>query len=287
MKILVQILREPLLHFLILGGLIFQLSEAAVEPVPGPAGTIVVGPERIEQLATGFISVWRRPPTEDELRAVIDEFIREEIYYREALALGLDRDDAVVRRRLRQKMEFLADTGADLLRPGPGELEAYLSENEQDFRREPRLAFEQVYLGTVAKPAEISDAFNALRANEPADITLVGQRTLLPAGLRLSPPSLIDGTFGQGFFAGILELPLGTWAGPVESAYGLHLVRVTQNSPASVPSLDEIREAVLREWKAEKASEIRERQYNRLREQYVVEINASAVLSTEFAAEHR
>ncbi len=138
MKLLLRLLREPLLHFLAIGGLIFVLFAAMSEPGSEPADTIVVGPERIEQLAKGFQAVWRRPPTDDELRAMIDDFVREEIYYREALALGLNSNDTVVRRRLRQKMEFLTDSGAEILEPVAGELETYLLANEQTFRRGPR-----------------------------------------------------------------------------------------------------------------------------------------------------
>ena len=112
MEVLRRLLREPLLHFLAIGGLIFVLFTALAGPDPGPADAIVIGPERIEQLAKGFQAVWRRPPTDDELLTLIDGFVREEIYYREALALGLDRNDTMVRRRLRQKMEFLSDSGA-------------------------------------------------------------------------------------------------------------------------------------------------------------------------------
>ncbi len=100
MKLLMRLLREPLLHFIAIGGLIVVLFAAMSEPGPEPADTIVVGPERIEQLARGFQAVWRRSPTDDELRAMIDDFVREEIYYREALALGLDSNDTVVRRKI-------------------------------------------------------------------------------------------------------------------------------------------------------------------------------------------
>ena len=110
MKLLQRLLREPLLHFLAIGAAIF-LIYAVVDDRSAPrADVIVVTPERIDQLAAGFRSVWKRLPTDDELDLLIEEHVREEVYYREALTLGLDRDDAVVRRRLRQKMEFLADT---------------------------------------------------------------------------------------------------------------------------------------------------------------------------------
>ncbi len=272
MKLLLRLLREPLFHFLAIGGLIFLLFAVVAGPNPGPTDTIVIGPERIEQLATGFQSVWRRPPTDDELRGMIDDFVREEIYYRTALALGLDRNDTVVRRRLRQKMEFLTDTGADLLEPAAGELEAYLAANEQTFRRGPRLALEQIYLGETPAPESITRSLSALQSDPATDASVLGERTLLPSQLGLSPPDAIDGVFGQGFFERLAELSTGVWAGPVVSAYGVHLVRILDSLAARTPPLEEVRDAVLRDWKAAKARELRELHYARLREHYVVAI---------------
>jgi hypothetical protein len=281
MKLVARLLREPLLHFVVIGGLIFLLFAAVAGPSPEPSDTIVVGPERIEQLATGFESVWRRPPADDELRAMIDDFVREEIYYREALALGLDRDDAVVRRRLRQKMEFLSDTGAGLLEPAAGELEAYLAANEQDFRRGPRLAFEQIYLGEAPTPESITRSLGALRSDPAADPSALGERTLLPARLGLSPPEVVDGVFGKNFFERLADLTPGAWAGPVASAFGVHLVRIGESLAARTPPLEEIRDAVLRDWKAAKGRELRELHYARLRERYVVEIRRADTATAE------
>ena len=281
MKLLLRLLREPLLHFLGIGGLIFVLFAAVAGPGPEPTDTIVVGPERIERLARGFQAIWRRPPTDDELRAIIEDFVREEIYYRKALALGLDRNDAVIRRRLRQKIEFLTDTGADLLEPATGELEAYLAANEQTFRRGPRLSFEQIYLGETPGPESITRSLSALQSDPVTDPSALGERTLLPAQLGLSPPDAIDGVFGKGFFERLAELPSGVWAGPVVSAYGVHLVRILDSLRTRTPPLEEVRDAVLRDWKAVKAREIRELYYAQLRERFVVEIRGADARTEE------
>ncbi len=272
MKHLPQLLREPLLHFFAIGGLIFLLFVAVNDSRETPADVIVVTPARIDRLAAGFRSVWKRMPTDDELDALIEEHVREEVYYREALALGLDRNDTIVRRRLRQKMEFLADTGADFLEPAAGELEAYLAANEQTFRLGPRLAFEQIYLGETPGQATITRSLSALRSDPVTDPSTLGEPTLLPAQLGLSPPNAIDGVFGQGFFELLAELPPGVWAGPVASGYGVHLVRIGESLAARTPPLEEIRDNVLRDWKAAKARELRELHYARLRGRYVVEI---------------
>ena len=280
-KRLSRLLREPLLHFLAIGGAIFLFFAAVTGPGPGPTNTIVVGPEQIEQLATRFQLVWRRPPSDNELRALIDEHVREEIYYREALALGLDRDDTVVRRRLRQKMEFLTDSAADLLEPVAGELEAWLAANGQTYRSGARLAFEQIYLGETPAPDSVTLSLIALQSDPVTDPFALGESTLLPARLDLSPSGAIDGVFGQGFFERLAKLPPGVWGGPVESAYGVHLVRILDSLPGRMPQLEEVRDAVLRDWKSAKAREVRELHYGRLRERYVVEIRGADVRTAE------
>lgn len=272
MILLQRLLREPLLHFFVVGGLFFVVFGMVSKPSPEPADRIVVGPDQIEQLTAGYQAVWRRPPTNDELRVMIDGFVREEVYYREALSLGLDRDDTVIRRRLQQKMEFMTDSGADLLEPAAGELEAYFAANERTYRHEPRLAFAQIYLGEAPAPEDISRVLNALQSDPATDPFTLGEPTLLPAELGLSPPEAIDGVFGTGFFELLAGLPLAGWSRPVSSAYGIHLVRILDSVPAIAPPLEEVHDVVLRDWKAAKALEIRELQYARLRERYVVEI---------------
>jgi hypothetical protein len=272
MKQIMRLLREPLFHFLVIGGLLFVLYTAISGPAPAPVNSIVIGPERVAQLAAGYEAVWRRPPSDDELRALVDNFVREEVYYREALALGLERDDTIIRRRLQQKMEFLTDSGADLIEPEAGELEAYYSANEQRFQDLPRIALTQIFLGENPRPERIDAALTALQSDAGTDPFLWSERTLLPSQMALSTPAAIDGMFGAGFFDQLIQLPTDVWVGPVESGYGLHLVRIDDSLPARVPPLEEVRDVILREWKSEKAMELREQIYARFRERYNVEL---------------
>ena len=162
--LLVRLLREPLVHFLAIGALMFAVFAATNESEP-PPDVIVITPERIDQIATGFESVWRRKPAEDELDSLIEEDVREDVYYREAMALGLDRNDALVRRRLRLKMEFLMDNAANAVDPVAGELEAYFAANEELYQLEPRLAFEQIYLGENPSPVTVARALSVLQSD--------------------------------------------------------------------------------------------------------------------------
>ena len=281
MKILMRLLREPLFHFSVIGGLFFLLYAVVDDVSEEPADVITITPQRIDQLVAGFSSVWNRDPTPDEVAAMIEEDIREEVYYREALALGLDRNDTIVRRRLRQKMEFLLDNSAGLLEPTRDELETYYNANQETFVREPRLALEHIYLGNTADPQMIARSLETLRSDPTADPSSLGERSLLPARLGLSPRNAIDGVFGEGFFGQILDIAPGAWAGPVTSSFGVHLVRIVERLPARMPPLDEIREAVLRDWRAAKAREIRDLDYARRRENFAIEVRRRDPPATE------
>jgi hypothetical protein len=265
-----RLLREPLFHFLIIGSLLFALYRIVSGPAPTPVNSIVITPERVTQLAAGFEAVRKRPATDDELRALVDSFVREEVYYREALALGLERDDTIIRRRLRQKMEFITDSGAELLEPQAGELEDYYQANVASFQQPPEIALTQVFLGQNPAPDRIAGALAALRSNSETDPSLWGEATLLPPRLKLSTSSEIDGIFGTGFFDGLMQMPVASWSEPIQSGYGLHLVRIDERLAAQVMSLDAERDGIEREWRAEKANELQESVYLRLLERYTV-----------------
>jgi hypothetical protein len=281
MKQLMRLLREPLVHFIAIGGLIFAVFAAVNDAREAPADVIVIAPERIDQLAASFSAVWKRMPTDDELDALITEEVRAEVYYREALALGLDRNDAIVRRRMGQKMAFLLDTGAFLQEPAEGELEAYFAANEDFYRSELRLALEQIYLGETPTVEAISRSLAALRSDIPTNPATLGVRSLLPARLGLSPETAVDGVFGEGFFDLVAELPPSEWAGPVVSSYGTHLVHILETLPARTPPLEEIRDAVLKNWREAKAEEIRERDYAERRKHFTVEIRRREARTAE------
>ena len=270
--ILQRFLREPLLHFIVIGGLFFLIYTLVNDPGENSTDTIFITPERISQIATEYNGVWNRMPTDEELDNLIKEEVRSEVYYRDALALGLDKNDAIVRRRLRQKMEFLTDTGVYLQEPSAGELEAYFAANEQYYRSDPRLAFEQIYLGESPPEDTVSQILKTLLSEPAMDPSTLGQRTLLPAQLKLSQPDAIDSVFGKGFYSQIAQLAPGEWDGPVTSVYGTHLIRTLDDQPARMPPLEEVRNSVQRDWRTAKAMENREQDYAKRRSRYIVEI---------------
>jgi hypothetical protein len=140
-----RIIREPLFHFLVLGAAIFAVHGLITRHQTDKPGEIVVTQAAVENLITGFTRTWQRPPTADELQALVRDYIREEGAYREALALGLDRDDMIVRRRLRQKLEFVSDGLATRTEPSDAELQSFLQAHKESFQTEPLFSFQQIY----------------------------------------------------------------------------------------------------------------------------------------------
>lgn len=265
---LTTIFKEPLLHFLLLGAMIFGLFAMLDDsPPPVAKNAIDISVEDARSLMAEFEATWRRPPSEQELGEILDATIREEVYVREALALGLDRDDAVIRRRLQMKMEFLTESGAEALAPDEATLQAHLDANTDRFTDDPLIGVEQVLLES-ADPQAAAAALARLR--QGADPATVGRLTMLPFATRPSPPRAIDSSFGPGFFTALAALPVGTWKGPVDSAFGTHLVRVTERRASQAPALAEIRDQVEQDWRSAFVVQLREQRLAALMSRYEV-----------------
>lgn len=278
MTLLRRLRDEPLVHFLLLGALLFAWFEWKGGST-GPGGTrISITPGLVAHLASGFARTWQRSPSDAELKGLIDEYVKEEIATREATAMGLDRDDAIIRRRLRQKLEFLVEDAADEAPPTDAELEAWLDAHPEVYRPESRVGLRQVYLsagkrGHSAARAEAERLLARLRAAGPgAVIDGLGDASMLPTELPSGPLSEVTRSFGTDFAAHVDGLPAGAWAGPLESPYGLHVVLVTERTAAERPSLTDLRPLVEREIQAERRRAQLEAVYERLLRKYTVSI---------------
>jgi len=268
--------REPLVHFLAIGAALFVLS--AFMEIPGQEGDkdIVIGEGQVQRLVEGWKATWRRLPTQDELRGLIDDYITEEVLYREALALGLDQDDMMIRRRLRQKMEFISEDFASELKPTEEDLRSYLNENREYFRIEPEMTFEHVYLNADRRAEALqqdSERILARLAKGRADAAAVGDPFPLPREFENAGLTELVKNFGADFAEAVDDLPVGTWTGPVRSGYGFHLVLVRERSEGRLPELDEVRDIVLREWTAARRREQNANFIQRLREQYTITLD--------------
>ena len=267
-------LREPLVHFVVLGAAVFAAFQLAGDRGEATQGKIVITSGKVEHLVTGFSRTWRRPPTAQELDALIEDYLREEVFYREALAIGLDKDDTIVRRRMRQKLEFLAGDATAIVAPTDQELQAWLQRHPDRFRVEPTRAFSQIYFAGGEKPPaaaakaleQLGRAAGEFRANELGDATML-PREMPPTGV-----AEIGRVFGDHFAREVARLEPGRWAGPVRSGYGWHLVRVSDRNEGGARPLPEVREAVKREWQAARGREIVDATYAKLREKYTITV---------------
>lgn len=267
--------REPLLHFILLGALLFVAYRWWGGEDERSSG-IVVSAREIAGLAQGFARTWQRPPTGQELTGLIEQHIKDEIYYREAVAAGLDRGDAIVRQRLRQKLEFLQEDIAAQIEPGDADLRSYLERNAARYATPARVSFTHVYLSSDRRAAHLAaDAgqlLAQLRKSSLSAPSSVGDPFPLALEFDAIEADQLDRLFGSGFTSQLAELPRGEWSGPVKSGYGLHLVHVADYQPAAQPAFAEVRAALARDWSVERRQQLSAQFYDELRQRYSVTV---------------
>lgn len=270
-----KILAEPLFHFLFIGALLFGLSAVLQDSGGTSRDKIVISENDKIALQENFARTWQRKPTEQELEGLVENKIRDEIAYREALALGLDQDDAYIRQRLRMKMELLLEDINSRNLPTDKELEEFLEQNREKFRQEAQISFSQVYLDVnkhkISLKQDIERLLKQLTETGPViDLEAYGDPTMLPKTLPLTPVNVIDRQFGSGFSNHLDTADIGIWQGPIQSGYGYHLVLVHKYSASSVPKLSEVRPLVEREFLAKRRTETKDATYAKLREKYEI-----------------
>ena len=271
-----RLLREPLLHFALLGAAIFG-AYRLIAPPASDAAAIVVTADRIASITAQFgASHGGRPPHEDELRGAVDAYVRDEMLYREGLALGLDRDDPVVRNRIRQKAELLSDDALTSV-PSDRDLEAYLAEHQGEFDLPARVSFQQVYIDPGRHRGEdptvvVNGVREALKlGRQPGTL---GDRTLLPAAMTEAPLHDVEAAFGNDFARQLAALDGDGWQGPLTTSYGLHLVRITHRGQPIRATLADARDVVAREWSRAHTAKLKERFYRMLAARYTVRVEA-------------
>ena len=271
-----KLLREPLLHFLLLGILLFALYNVVSGWRGGADRRIVINDDTVAALVQGFQGLWQRPPTPQELKGLIEGRIRDEVLYREGAAMGLDRDDVVIRRRVLQKLDIISEESAGQDAPSDVALAGWLKDHAAQYAQPPVLDFDQVLFDPARHGARLESELDAalaqLRAG--ADPAKFGDHGLLPGHVASSPQDAIARDFGEPFAQALLKLPTGTWQGPVSSGYGVHLVRVARLVPGRPSTLDEVRASVERDFESDRRARAREDYYRRLRQDYKVVIEA-------------
>lgn len=264
------LMREPLLHFLLGGAGLFLLFSLVNESNRVANDEIVVTAGQIDHIVSIFQKTRQRPPTDAELRGLIDSFIIEEVLYREAVAIGLDQDDTIIRRRLRQKMEFLLDDFT-LIEPSDADLQLFLDNNPDQFRADAMISFEQVYLNEYSRD-KAESALTRLQRGEIDSPDKLSESHLLPYRIENTSESVVSAQFGEKFKTLLFSLDVGQWTGPVESPFGIHLIRIDSITPGHIPDLSNIRKEVERDWLVDFRSGAQQKIIEQLRSEYAVTI---------------
>lgn len=269
-----KLIREPLLHFLLLGVVLFALYGWLNDGLPGSQNEIVVSRGQMRSLEAQFVRVWQRPPAPHELQGLIDNWVREEILFREGLVMGLDRDDPVVRRRIAQKVEFILDSAIPAA-PTEPELQAWLDSRGEKYSVESRYSLRQVFFDPARHGETIAPLISRARTSLKNGREDVGDPTQLPATMTASA-SEVARVFGREFEIALRTLPLGAWQGPVNSGFGIHLVELQARDAGRNASLNEVRDVVTRDLMYARAQEATAAFYERVRATYNVSIDVAA-----------
>lgn len=275
-----KLLREPLVHFLFAGALLFGAYAWLNPTTPNQGGdhAVRIGEGEILWLRQTFANQWRREPTPEEMAGLIATLVEEELMAREAHALGLDQNDTIVRRRLAQKIDFMVADTASTVDPGEAELRGYYLAHAERYRTTATISFSHIYFSRERRRDAENDATEALRlaAGNPAIRPTDGDRLLLDDSYRDLDRHAVESLFGAAFAQAVFASPAGAWRGPVNSGFGVHLVYVTDMRPAQQRSFEEVRATVASEWLRERSRAMRADYLDRLRAKYGVVIDPSA-----------
>jgi hypothetical protein len=264
--------KEPLLHFLIIGALIFVLFSIVNKEEDIVSGNkIIVSTAEIERLSNIWSKKWNRPPTETELKGLVDSYIKEEVYYREALALGLDQNDTILRRRLMQKMEFLSNDLAELNQPDEDALNKYFLENQEKYELPARVSFTHIYFSLDKRGAKVVEdaksvlsGLNTLRAPE------LGDSFMMQYDFVQETPFEVERLFGKDFAEQLFRSDINSWQGPIRSGYGLHLVRISEKIDSRMPELASVIDNVRTDLMFEQKKMMNEEIYKKFKERYEI-----------------
>jgi parvulin-like peptidyl-prolyl isomerase len=271
-------LREPLLHFL-LGGFVLFAAYGALNPQTGDrfqSNRIQLTQDELRMMVVAWEAKWQRPPTPEEMHSLVEDRVHEEILYREAQALGLDQGDTIVKRRLAQKIEFLAEDTSAIREPAPGELKAWFERNRERFAQSGRMSFSHVYFSPDRHGGGVQDAASkALQklAGQPADSAAAanaGDRFMFQDYYADREPEQLASVFGAKFAQTLFQLTPGAWQGPLESGLGWHLVFIESVAPGRVPDFEEIEPDLKTAWINEQRAKAKRKTYAAMRARYEV-----------------
>ncbi len=274
-------LNEPLVHFFVLGALLFGVYAWLHQGEFGGSDK-GVGPVRVTAREIAFLTeTWerlqQRQPTREELHALVAGYLKEELLGREAREMGLDQNDLIIRRRLAQKVEFIVNDTSRLTAPTDEDLHRFYEANKESFQTRARISFTQVFFNAETRRDAAADAKAALAAlsGRAVDTSAIGDPFALDAVVRDDDMQTVAGLFGDQFANAVFTLKPGEWHGPIASSFGLHLVRVTEAKPVRQLGFSEVELQLRERWRDEHQREANERYYAGLLKKYDVVVDES------------
>ncbi len=288
-RVLNRWLREPLVHFLIIGSLLFVMYEVWGHTSQPGSNRIELTPDDLRQLQIGFAAQWERQPTPEELAGLVENRVREEVLYREALAMGLDKDDDIVKRRMAQKMQFLAEDVANAHEPTTTELKAWFERNRDKFLLPGGITFRHLYFSPDRRGQRAhDDAVKVLAkiAGQPEDsksAVAFADAFMFQDYYGDRSPEQLAKELGSQFAQAVFKLKPGSWQGPVESGYGWHLVFVDSLTPGRIPAFEEVGPDVNRAWLADQREQAWHKAYEAMRAKYTVSLPSPSKKQTATA----
>lgn len=276
-----QLKKEPLFYFLLLGAALFGLFQLSADQAGAETDDIIITQGRIQSLVQGFEKVKQRSPSQVELDKLVQSFVREEVLYREALAMGLDKNDPIIRRRMTQKIAFLSEDIISMAQPDDEVLERFLHDNAQRFQISARYSFQHVYLDAGKRETTLeADVQRLLEALQEQSLKAdsAGDSLMVKRRFNNASESEVVRVLGDRFTEALGALDEGSWQGPVVSGFGVHLVYLSERIDARNAQLAEVRRDVLREWQAQQREQANEEFYKVLRARYRVTMPAKADL---------
>ncbi|AWW32207.1 hypothetical protein DN752_19835 [Echinicola strongylocentroti] len=280
-------IKEPLIHFMALGAIIFLLF-SLVNTSDGDERQIVIDDDRLEHINALWEIQWKRPATPTEMQGLIENYIRQEVLYREALRMNLDHNDEVVKRRLSQKMEFMAGDLNKIVEPvTETKLKAYFEAHKEDYRIPPTYSFEHVLISAQDhdNPKNYATALMAtVDASQMASLQGKGDHTMLPLRFENAGMATILKNLGSVFYDGLDPLPRNQWAGPVKSGFGHHLVFITNKTNARIPELAEVKDKVIRDYEYTTEMATKDAVYQEMKDNYEVVVSSEELNADQIAS---
>ena len=272
-----RLLRDPFLHFTLIGAAIFAVAQWRGDDTKQTGrNQIVLTKSDYDQLVISWQAQGLPAPNAEQLQRLIESKIREEVLYREALAMGLDQDDTIVKRRMAQKMNFLAEDLSTLLDPSEADLQAWFDAHQQDFAFPPRVDFRHLYFSFDHHRDKTREAAASALvrtqglAADSSEAAALGEPFMFKDSYASRTPEQLAKEFGGKFAKAIFELKPGSWTGPIESGYGWHLIFIESITPGRIPAFDEVKSEVRTQWETQQRADFKEEAFRVMREKYQV-----------------